>query len=138
MLDLDNIIAGRGYLLNASVFPDTADADIEWSVKNASDTGAVIENGVLTVSNSGEIVITATVKDGVSAGVDFIKDFILTAFELGDVNEDGEVDIRDLIRLKKLAAAAGDEKENPLADINGDNKFDSVDIAALRKQLIFI
>lgn len=138
VLDLDNIIAGRGYLLNASVFPDTADADIEWSVKNASDTGAVIENGVLTVSNSGEIVITATVKDGVSAGVDFIKDFILTAFELGDVNEDGEVDIRDLIRLKKLAAAAGDEKENPLADINGDNKFDSVDIAALRKQLIFI
>lgn len=138
VLDLNNIISGREYQLNASVLPDTSDAAVEWSVKNAVGTGAVIENGVLTALNSGEIVITAAVRDGVSAGVDFVKDFTLTAFELGDVNADGEVDIRDLIRLKKLAAKAGEEKESPLADINGDNKFDSVDIAALRKHLMFI
>lgn len=137
VLDLENIIAGRGYQLNASILPDTSDVSVEWSVKDAADTGADIENGVLTASNSGEFIITATVKDGISAGVDFVKNFTLTAFELGDVNEDGRVDIRDLIRLKKLAAD-DESADNPLADINNDRIFDALDLAALRRYLMML
>lgn len=52
----------------------------------------------------------------------------------GDINNDGDVDIRDLIRLKKLLA--GSEEYDPAADLNGDGLNGADDLALMRKILL--
>lgn len=52
----------------------------------------------------------------------------------GDVNRDGEVNILDLIRLKKISV--GTDTENNSSDLNSDGTINSLDIAILRKTLI--
>lgn len=53
---------------------------------------------------------------------------------IGDSNENGKVDIKDLIRLKKLLSqsAAG----NPASDIDNSGQLEATDLAALRQILI--
>ena len=51
---------------------------------------------------------------------------------IGDINGDGSIDVRDLIRLKKMAAA-GDYTQN--ADLIKDNKIDALDLAKMRRYL---
>lgn len=52
----------------------------------------------------------------------------------GDVNCDGAVDIRDLIRLKKITA--GISPDVPAADMNLDSVVNAEDIALLKKTLM--
>ncbi len=52
----------------------------------------------------------------------------------GDVNGDGAVDIKDLIRLKKITA--GISPEVPAADMNLDSVVNAKDIALLKKTLM--
>lgn len=61
-----------------------------------------------------------------------VKDGELT----GDVNGDYTVDIKDLIRLKKIAA--GMSEETPAADMDGSGKIDSADLTLLHKLLLGI
>lgn len=55
--------------------------------------------------------------------------------ETGDINGDGEVDIRDFVRLKKLASAA-ESAGTDGGDLNSDGFTDSYDIALLRKYFL--
>lgn len=50
----------------------------------------------------------------------------------GDINGDGSIDVRDLVRMKKLAA---DNSENTVAraDFDGDSRNSATDVAYLRK-----
>lgn len=58
--------------------------------------------------------------------------------EKGDVNGDGSVDIRDLVRFKRYEAKDDVEFFAEAADINGDAEITSQDIASLRKVLLGI
>lgn len=51
-----------------------------------------------------------------------------------DLNTDGEIDIRDLIRLKKLLAAGAEY--NPAADLDGDGVSGAGDLTVLRRRLL--
>ena len=61
------------------------------------------------------------------------KDFV--TFEKGDVNRDENVDILDIIRLKKIASAAGTYSTRN-ADLDGNGLFNADDLAILRKILL--
>ncbi len=61
------------------------------------------------------------------------KDF--AAFEKGDVNRDENVDVLDIIRLKKIASAVGSYSTRN-ADLDGNGLFNADDLAILRKILL--
>ena len=61
------------------------------------------------------------------------KDFV--TFEKGDVNRDENVDVLDIIRLKKIASAAGSYSTRN-ADLDGNGLFNADDLAILRKILL--
>ena len=63
-----------------------------------------------------------------------IKGFNVEYIETGDINYDLIIDIKDIIRLKKLTAD-GTEKFSA-ADLVQDGEIDSLDLAALRQKLI--
>ena len=56
--------------------------------------------------------------------------------ERGDVNNDGNVNILDLIRLKKYEAADRDNTGFDEIDVNADNMWDANDLISLRKHLL--
>lgn len=56
------------------------------------------------------------------------------AYTLGDVNDDGEIDVYDLAKLRKYVADSDSVKIDLLAaDVNGDGEVDVYDLAKLRK-----
>lgn len=65
----------------------------------------------------------------------FITDNCLQDLKEGDVNGDGTVDIRDLVRYKKYLSGIEVEFNLEKADLNGDGKYDALDLAALRQKL---
>ena len=54
---------------------------------------------------------------------------------IGDVNGDGTVDGRDLLRLARYLAGAGVEIDRSAADVNGDGAVDGRDVLRLAKKL---
>lgn len=56
--------------------------------------------------------------------------------EMGDANADGEIDIRDLVRMKKRAADANQAIYLAAADMNGDGTVTVEEISLLRKALL--
>ncbi len=57
-------------------------------------------------------------------------------FTAGDLNYDGEIDVRDLIALEKQVASGAELTQKGPADVNGDGVLDQNDIVALKKILI--
>ena len=58
-------------------------------------------------------------------------------YSTGDLNADGETDIRDLIRLKKILAGKA-ETDGASADVDNNGKTDASDLAFLRKFILDI
>lgn len=56
--------------------------------------------------------------------------------EIGDANNDGAVNIVDLVRVKKLAADVDSPRFVPLADMNGDSSVNSSDLVVLKSNLL--
>ena len=56
--------------------------------------------------------------------------------EFGDATDDGEINIKDMIRMKKYACDDSTEISFDAADINNDAMIDASDIAAVRKMLL--
>lgn len=54
----------------------------------------------------------------------------------GDVNDDGKVDILDLVRLKKYIVDNKVEIFEDAADLDGNGLYNSVDLTDLRKILL--
>lgn len=68
------------YVLEGIVSPDNArNKTISWNVVDPGVTGAIIENNILLASDPGEVKIKATIKDGLSIGHDYVKEFTMTA-----------------------------------------------------------
>lgn len=98
------------------------------AVAGASATTVLSLNGLKTVDGTGAAVETAA--DAVSVTVTPLK---------GDANGDGEIDIRDLVRIKKyLAAPTSEDIVAANADCDGTDGIDLGDVVALRKQLLGI
>ena len=55
---------------------------------------------------------------------------------LGDLNGDSEVDLLDLIRLKKYVSSSNTNITEGTGDLDKDGEIDSVDIAIMRKSLL--
>ena len=71
-----------------------------------------------------------------------VFNYALTASEVenlnvtvGDVNGDGELDVRDLVRLKKVLVGIANASENA-CDMNKDGEIDALDLGVLRKELL--
>ena len=60
---------------------------------------------------------------------------IVTSWISGDVNDDGEVDIFDCVRLKKYIAGFDVTISEANADVNGDGEIDIFDCVRLKKYL---
>ncbi|MFA9466589.1 MAG: Ig domain-containing protein [Velocimicrobium sp.] len=70
---------GDALTLVGSVEPNNATNQIIlWSLKDAGTTGAVVQNGVLNTTASGTVIVTATVKNGLSESNDYTHDFEIT------------------------------------------------------------
>ena len=64
--------------LSGTVQPEFAtNKTIEWSVRDADESGATITGDTLTITKAGMLILTATVVNGTDAATDFTKDFII-------------------------------------------------------------
>ena len=54
----------------------------------------------------------------------------------GDANGDGDVDVLDLVRLRKSMAGQQVELKLSCVDLNGDGQADGLDLLLLRKLLV--
>lgn len=54
----------------------------------------------------------------------------------GDVNDDGDVDIRDLVRLKKYTVDKSTKIFEEASDLDGNGEYNSADLIVLRKMLL--
>jgi len=68
VLDEDDalMLAGTGFYLHATVYPEDAETELTWSSSNASDI-SVDQNGYVHANNYGKAVITVTTDNGLSA-----------------------------------------------------------------------
>jgi hypothetical protein len=65
--------------LATTVTPSNASLQtIVWSMVNPGTTGASITTGVLTAASAGTAIIRATIANGVSPGVPFVREFTIT------------------------------------------------------------
>lgn len=80
MQDIGQPRVGAVYTLKGTASPSTAsNTVVNWRVANAGNTGAKIAAGdILTFTGTGNCVIQAVVKNGLSKNTDFTKDFPLT------------------------------------------------------------
>ncbi len=122
-----------------------SDITVEATAKEGWYTMSVKLNKATSVDFSALSSFTFQVTDGVYADTSLINGNLridnLTAvpaapLETGDVNGDGYVDTRDIVRFKKYKADNSLEFFAEVADINADGEVTTQDLAALRKFLL--
>ena len=86
---------GISLTLTGTVVPSTAtNKAIVWDLESAGTTGATISGGnILNTIETGTVIVTATIANGIGIGVDFTKDFIIS------VNPEGFVPVTDIINV---------------------------------------
>ena len=67
--------AGIPYELKANVVPESA--NIEWSVVDSGETGAIVTDKVLFTVAPGEVIVEARVKQGNVDGSDYVRQFVI-------------------------------------------------------------
>jgi len=76
--------AGTPLTLTGTVVPsDATYKSIKWEVNNAGATGAVISGNTLSTTSAGTVVVTASITDGVSPGVNLTKNFTISVKAAG-------------------------------------------------------
>lgn len=126
---------------------------VESSVK-ATETGIRIMLVSKTAVSGGLIKLSFTVKDDAVGKADFtVKDLMTVdsnntvtkdtagsasvAITMpGDINGDGVVDVRDLVRIKKYFAKATTDIVVKNSDLDGNGSVENADMVILRKGLI--
>jgi len=80
--------------LSGTVIPDNAIFQtISWSIFDAGTTGAMLTDNILTTTDSGTAIITATIVDGTAFGVDYPQNFTLSVNKvalMGEISITGE------------------------------------------------
>lgn len=127
---------------------------VESSVK-ATETGIRIMLVSKTAVSGDLIKLNFTVKYDVAGKADFAVSDLMTvdsnntvtkdtagsvsvALKIipGDINGDGEVDVRDLVRIKKYFAKATTDIVVENSDLDGNGSVENADMVILRKGLI--
>lgn len=96
-------------------------------------TGGELASRSITVS--GDTIKIRLVSDRINTAYGFKLTDISAEYVEGDLNADGETDIRDLIRLKKILAGKA-ESEGASADVDNSGRTDALDLAILRKLIL--
>lgn len=130
----ENLILHQGeeLQLNPSISPSFVDKNqLTWS--SSDEAIATVDTiGKVTAISLGEATITATCGE-VSASCTVT---VIPAFELGDVNGDGETDIADVVTLVKFISGADSSSfVKEVADVNGDGEIDIADVVTLVKRI---
>ena len=74
--------------LTPTVEPSDADKQtIVWSIKNKGTTNASLAGTTLNTTDTGTLILTATIKDGKSAGTDYIQDFSIAVINGNGIAE---------------------------------------------------
>jgi len=103
-LDLTvSYVAGTSITLTATIEPDDASKQtIVWSVVNAGTTGATITGGnKLNTTGAGEVVIKATITDGLGTGKDYTKEFTVKIKEFIKAVAELKINLPALIEAGK-------------------------------------
>jgi len=109
------------------ITPDTAtDQGVTWTTSNKT-IATVSRNGEVTALNIGSAVITATTNDGSFTSEITVK--VSSTAEVGDLNNDGDVDAGDalLILRSSVGLIKLSEAQAYVADVNGDGDIDAGD-----------
>ena len=128
---------GETTKLAATVLPqNTTEASLSWSSSNIS-IAVVNEEGVVSAVSAGNATITAMSNDGslVSASC------LVTIFddaESGDVNDDGMVDISDVVAMVNhiLGNSLSAAFNVTVADLNNDDNIDISDVVSLVNMIL--
>ena len=88
----------------------------------------------VTVDNQGTYYMGVQLKDTTNVNSVKIKNFSLK--RVGDVNESGEIDIRDMVRMAKGLNGTDTTVDALVADYDNSSNFDRDDIAAVRELVL--
>jgi len=71
--------AGTNLTLTGTVEPgNSTNKDIVWSIKDAGGTNATINENIFSALVSGNVIVTATIENGVAPGTNYTQDFTIT------------------------------------------------------------
>lgn len=117
---------------NVSTTLKKATIDVETFKKNLTDNNCkfqslLLQQGQYTKASTwivGTLYATKTVK--------------LSLADYGDLNSDGTVDVKDLVRAKKYFIGSVNDIAEYSLDMNDDDKFATDDLVSLRKKILNI
>jgi len=90
-----SMTVGEELTLTGSVLPSEAtNQTIKWSIANAGNTGAKLNNDVLTATSAGTITVRATIENGLTKVTDYTEIFEITvnAKDITPIPEDIETE----------------------------------------------
>lgn len=118
----------NGYLggIESGTLAETVISNVHDSENITIKNNGILVDGALEVKSNMDIILTV---DGA------VADTLKIAIN-GDVNGDGDIDIRDLVRFKKSLAEIECEIIDVAADLNRNDKSDAGDLAELRRLLL--
>ena len=121
--DTYKIDKSKKYIYNVSANTKTSDFE-----KVLNETG----NNGYKVSNT----INSTIKTG--SKVEFADGTTYTIIVIGDINQDGSMDVIDLAKMKKyiLSLTTLNDECKYASDLNVDGNVDIIDLARMKKELI--
>ncbi|MGN0114315.1 MAG: dockerin type I domain-containing protein, partial [Acutalibacteraceae bacterium] len=116
--------------------------DVKWTDKVLDGVGTPTKAGYTFVGwKCGETEITANTTYSELAGSDTVLEIMLTAqwedanVKYGDLNDDGKINLFDLIAMRKYLANWSIEVNTAAADCNADGKINLFDLILMRKYL---
>lgn len=126
-------------------YPDGSLADYYGVINNARKLGVlclIVEHAFVDTDDYNNFLSSdeKLKRIGVADATALAQNFALLKkgppYTPGDLNNDGEIDVRDLIALEKQVASGKPLTQRGPADVNGDGVLNQDDITALKKILI--
>jgi len=75
-----SVAVGSSVSLSGTVNPSTAaNQTILWSISSTGTTGATLNGNILSTTAEGTVVITATIINGISTGINYTQNFVITS-----------------------------------------------------------